>query len=697
MLLKRHLVHYFVYYLTIFDFTITSPLQWMAQKPRATTERPVGRILGSARKVYTMAWNDGLEGVHLEIARDLRTPVHVFAGPGTGKTFAMMRRIARILEDDGDPESILAVTFTRTATTDLREQIESLGVTVSRQVRASTVHALCFSVLAEESVFELTHRVPRPLLSHELRALVNDLAGDFGGKTRVTELLKAYEAAWARLQTDIPGGPANDIDAAFHASVLDWLNYHRSMLIGELVPLTLGFLRQNPAVQIVPSFEHVLVDEYQDLNRADQALVEELARGGSLIVVGDDSQSIYSFRHANPEGIRTFPDTHPNTVRYTIEDCRRCPPNIVAISNALIANDSFRAREVPLRAMEGRDNADIFLVQHPTLDDEVEACADYVQNYLNTHRTLPAGQMLVLSPRRLVGNRIRNALISRGLNSLSYFTEDPLQTRAAAEGFCLLTLLVNANDRAALRAWLGMSSSNGLTGGYSRLRAYAESHQSEPGLVLQQIADGDITVPYTNRLAERWTRLQQRLHQIGRLEGLELVRALWPPEEEDTNDIRIIAENLALDTPMPGDFLDELIREITQPHLPDSRSDIVRVMSLHKSKGLTAAVVLIPGCVSGALPYIDPKRPQAQQDSQRAEQRRLFYVAITRATDALVISSAARMPLADAMRSKVEVVRVHGRGEQAIAMTAPSPFLAELGPSAPPTLTTLQWRRAVGF
>lgn len=644
-----------------------------------------------------MPWDTGLKGIHLEIARDPRTPIHVFAGPGTGKTFAMVRRIARILEEHHESESILAVTFTRTAAADLKEQLESLGLNASTRIKASTLHALCFSILAEESVFEFTHRIPRPLLSHELNYLVFDLSNRFGGRTRVTGLLKAYEAAWARLQTDTPGGPSDDIDAAFHAAVLDWLIYHRSMLVGELVPLTLAFLYQNPAVQFLPSFEHVLVDEFQDLNKADQSLVEELSRNASLIVVGDDSQSIYSFRHANPEGIRTFPDTHPDTICYTIEKCRRCPENIVSISNTLIGNDSYRSRIVPLQAIEGLDNADIHLIQHNSLDDEVETSADFVEYYLNSHETLPAGQILILSPRRLVGNMIRDALINRGLNSLSYFTEDPLKPPAASEGFCLLSLLVNSNDRAALRAWLGMNSSNGLTGGYYRLRAFAETHHIEPSSVLEQIKGGRVTIPHTNRLIERWDKLQENLEQIRDLQGLELVRALWPIGEETTDDIRIIAENLAIDYPIPRTLHRELIREITQPHLPDSKSDIIRVMSLHKSKGLTAEMVIIPGCVSGALPYIDSRSSLAQQDLQRSEQRRLFYVAITRAKKVLVISSSTKIPLAHAMRSNVDVIRVEGRGERATAVTRPSPFIAELGSSAPQPITSRQWRDAIGF
>jgi len=608
----------------------------------------------------------------------------------------MIRRLARLLEQNVNPEGILAVTFTRTAARDLNEQIDSLCVELQVEIGASTLHSFCFSVLSRQSVFDLTHRHPRPLLSHERAALICDLAAAFGGRKSVKRLLGAYESAWARLQTDVPGGPTEHIDMAFHSAILDWLTYHRSILVGELVPLTLRFLQQNPAIQALPEFEHVLVDEYQDLNRADQALVDLLAENGSLIVIGDDSQSIYSFRHANPEGIRVFPDTHVNTIPYTIDECRRCPPNIVEMSNALISHDPFRAREIPLRPMAGRADADIYIVQHASLKEEISSCADFISDYLS-NSDLPPGQVLVLTPLRLIGNQIRDALIMLGLNSLSYFSEDPLQEDDPAKGFGLLTLLVDPEDRAALRTWLGMYSSNGLAGSYRRLRGYAQANQEDPACVLRNIAAGAITVPYTRPLVDRWNLLQARLNALDGLAGLELVRALWPTDVEAVDDIRLIAENISVDFPNPSELLDELRREITQPHLPDSQSDIVRVMSLHKSKGLTASVVVIAGCMFGALPYVDSALPPAEQDAQVSEQRRLLYVAITRATETLVISSAASMPLADALRSSVDVINVRGYGESAIAMTAASPFMADLGPSAPSAITTQRWREIAAF
>jgi DNA helicase II / ATP-dependent DNA helicase PcrA len=161
------------------------------------------------------------------------------------------------------------------------------------------------------------------------------------------------------------------VDQEFEAALLDWLRYHRSMLIGELVPLTLTFLRQNPALALLPQFEHVLVDEYQDLNRADQALVVETARHGAIAVIGDDNQSIYGlFRYANPEGIRTYPQEYPGTTSYVIEECRRCPPRAQPTGRAACHRKERRPNSLhhgqtsaPSKRYPGRHCAMIFLGQ----------------------------------------------------------------------------------------------------------------------------------------------------------------------------------------------------------------------------------------------------------------------------------------------------------------------------------------------
>jgi len=144
------------------------------------------------------------------------------------------------------------------------------------------------------------------------------------------------------------------------------------------------------------------------------------------------------------------------------------------------------------------------------------------------------------------------------------------------------------------------------------------------------------------------------------------------------------------------ELLEELRVLITQPEIPGSHGNSVRIMSLHKSKGLTARLVIIAGCVAGILPTIDFDLPLQEQDRQRQEQRRLFYVGITRSTETLVISSAASMRFSDAKQAGVSVVRRAGIGRN-VAILQASEFIAELGPDAPATTTSQQWRQLVHF
>ena len=122
-----------------------------------------------------MAWDTNLQGTHLNIAAYPNTPLRVIAGPGTGKTFALMRRITRLLEEGVSPNQILAVTFTRTAALDLVDKIASLGAPGAADVAAKTLHSLSFGLLNRTAVFQSLGRVARPLMDCERKTLVCDL------------------------------------------------------------------------------------------------------------------------------------------------------------------------------------------------------------------------------------------------------------------------------------------------------------------------------------------------------------------------------------------------------------------------------------------------------------------------------------------------------------------------------------------
>ena len=169
-------------------------------------------------------------------------------GPGTGKTYAMKRRVMRLLQEDATPHAILACTFTRTAARDIAREIAGLGVEGADKVWAGTLHGLSFSILSRQEVLEATGRVARPLTNTEERFLLQDLQAGFQGIKKAEKRLRAFEAAWARRQNEEPGWPHDPLDLEFQAALLDWLRFHGAMLIGELVPVTLPHLQNNRCV-----------------------------------------------------------------------------------------------------------------------------------------------------------------------------------------------------------------------------------------------------------------------------------------------------------------------------------------------------------------------------------------------------------------------------------------------------------------
>jgi DNA helicase-2/ATP-dependent DNA helicase PcrA len=291
-----------------------------------------------------MPWDQGLDpnSPGYRIASSQARFNRVVAGPGTGKSFALKRRVARLLEEGADPKRILPVTFTNVAAEDLQREMLQIEVPGCGNIRGSTLHSLCMRILSREGVLQAVGRKPRPLNKFEMEPLLYDLSTGFGDKRARNKRIRAYEAAWARLQHQMPGFARDANDAAFEAALVSWLTFHEGMLIGEIIPYVYRYLKDNPAAPERQLYDHVLVDEYQDLNKAEQGVVDLLCDGAHLCVVGDDDQSLYSFKFAHPAGIREFPFTHQITTDHEINECRRCPTRVVQMANSLIAHNRDR-------------------------------------------------------------------------------------------------------------------------------------------------------------------------------------------------------------------------------------------------------------------------------------------------------------------------------------------------------------------
>jgi len=635
-----------------------------------------------------MAWDSDLDprSPAYQIAADNARYIRVLAGPGTGKSFALKRRVARLLEGGIAPARILPVTFTKVAAEDLQRELINMNVPGCEQIRGSTLHSLGMRVLSLQNVLAVTGRVARPLNHFEMEPLLYDLPTSFGNKRERGKRIRAYEAAWARLQHEQPGFAQTPADAAFQRILVAWLRFHEGMLIGEIIPELYRYLRNNPAAPERSLYDHVLVDEYQDLNKAEQAVVDLLSTNAALCIVGDDDQSLYSFKHAHPEGIRTFPQTHPGCTDHALLDCYRCPTGVVAIANALIGHNVDR-EPLQLAPVSANGPGEMWIVQFPDVAREAHAIATFVNDQINKHGRHP-GEILVLAQRRTIGNPIHAALRTRGIPSKSYYQESELDSEVAQERLAIFKLFVNRTDRIALRWLLGMGSTDFRAKSYARLRTHCEQSGQSPWDALEALADNKIQISHSSHLLQRFQAIKNELNFLDEQTSVtDFVDRWLRTEFPGAGELRILVAGLMAAAEAPAELLSQIIEAVSQPEIPPDVTD-VRIMSLHKSKGLSSPIVVIAGCVDGLLPA-EPEQGTsiAARQAHLEEQRRLFYVGITRVKAApssnrpgsLLLTGSRTMTLADAMHSSIPPA---GRNYGVVSLHL-SRFIPELGPSAP--------------
>ena len=636
-----------------------------------------------------MSWDDGISGPHRDVAASEHPKIGFLAGPGTGKTsLGLMRRVLRLLESGTPGKRILLLSFTRVAAADLRDKVAALEGPGVEDVRATTLHGYCFGLLQRESVLLVTGRVPRVLLDHEVDLLLRDIGGDFGTIYDRRHRLEAFVAGWARGVEDYPGVANDTEDRQFEQAVMMWLREHKAMLIGEVVPLTYNFLKSNPVAEEMTAFDHVIVDEYQDLNVLEQSLLDLLAQHANLCVAGDDDQSIYSVRYANPSGILEFLD-RDDVEAHSILVCGRCPRPILSMANSLIAQAPGRNKQ-PLVTREDSIPGFAAIVQWPNIEAEVDGIVSAVASDVGSGQRDP-GELLVLTNWRKIGEQIRARLTEVGIPVRSFFTEEEVKSEFGRASLALLRLVVNDEDAPALRVLLGLGDNEGRTAAYQRLLTYCRQQSTTARAALERLRNGERLGISVQALVQGFSTATSRAAQLREMSVPDLVDALFPDGEEATADLRAIAVDHLGETPTAEELLRVVVEAITQDTVPQS-PDFVRVMSLHKSKGLTSRSVYVVGAVQGVLPTLVSDNV-GQRELAVREGRRLFYVAVTRASEELVISSSTTMDLADANARRVvyDRRRIRRSGNRYVVRTIACQYLQELGRSAPRPVAGAAW------
>lgn len=535
---------------------------------------------------------DGLDPEQRAVATALSGPVCVLAGAGTGKTRAITHRIAYgVRAGMLQPASVLAVTFTNRAAGEMRGRLRQLG---AGGVQARTFHSAALRQLQYfwpkavggevprllerkiQLVAEAAARCRIRLDRNELRDVTSEIEW-----AKVTQTVPAdYPAAVAKSLRDAPRDPA-EIGQIY--ALYEQLKRDRSVIdFEDVLLLTVGILqdRHDIADQIRRQYQHFVVDEYQDVSPLQQRLLELwLGDRDSLCVVGDASQTIYSFTGATPDHLLNFRTRHPQATVVKLVRDYRSTPQVVHLANGLLGQARGRAAEHRLELVSQRDpGPEPSYTEYGDEPAEAEGTARRIRDLIAAG--VPAGEIAVLFRVNAQSEVYEQALADAGV---------PYQLRGAERFF----------ERAEVREAGVALRGAARAGGNDALLDDAEDLPSQVRAVLS--TKGWTTEPPagSGAVRDRWESLAA------------LVR---------------LAEDFARVRPGAGlaDLVAELDERAAAQHAPTVQG--VTLASLHSAKGLEWDAVFLVGLTEGMMPIT-----YAKTDEQVEEERRLLYVGVTRA------------------------------------------------------------------
>jgi DNA helicase-2/ATP-dependent DNA helicase PcrA len=259
---------------------------------------------------------------------------------------------------------------------------------------------------------------------------------------------------------------------------------------------------------------------------------------------------------------------------------------------------------------------------------EATAVADKIKSLIQS-AVMPA-EIIVLAQRGTLAKPIFDRLRADNVPVKSYYAESALDSIDAQERFAFLKLYLNKEDRVALRWLLGRGHSSWHASAYARIQEYVKEHGGSPWTVLEQLASRQIRIRHTGTLVARFREIASQLASLAEQDGLDAFIEAWLPDDPHTQLLAETVSKCSGDLETVPELYDALYLAITQPEIPLEVAE-VRVMSLHKSKGLSSPYVFIVGCVEGLIPSrADQNATIAERLAKLQEDRRLLYVGITR-------------------------------------------------------------------
>ena len=594
-------------------------------------------------------------------------PLLILAGAGSGKTRVITMRAAYLLERGTSPSSVLAVTFTNKAAREMKERVLAMRKGGGGGPFVSTFHSLCLRILRRE-IEHLGYRNDFSIYdTSEQLSLLRNILSDIRFYDKSFRIEAVLERLSRRKNDFSPPAtlPLSGEDKLSEVTESVYPKYHEALKtlnaldFDDLLLLALKLFREHPAVleKYRDRFRYVMVDEYQDTNRVQYEFIKLLAgERKNLCVVGDDDQSIYGWRGADIGNMLDFSGDFPGTAIIKLEQNYRSSGHILQAANSVISNNSRRMEKTLWNAGKAGPKVHIFKADEG--EEEAQWVAERI-SMIRVERDLSYEDFAVIYRANLFSKPFEEALRRLRIpysvvGGTSYFEHREIKDLAA-----YLKIIANPGDDLSLLRAANVPRRGLGTAAIARLsefakeksialaRAFASAGQvggleeraaraavSLGGLIdhyrsafREKKGMGDAfrslteEIHYREFIRESYKTPEAAMRKIGNIEGF--IESLCRYESEDaTPSLHGFLETLALS---------DLLRE-----KEEKAGGGVTLISFHSAKGLEFPVVFIVGVEEDILPH----KKSAAEDGSVEEERRLFYVGITRAMRALYITYA---------------------------------------------------------
>ena len=633
---------------------------------------------------------EGLNEPQREAVTHGEGPLLILAGAGSGKTRVLTHRIAYLIyTDQAQAGEILAITFTNKAAKEMRERVERLLGRGTRGMWLMTFHAACARILRAEADrlgYTRQFTIYDQADSRRLTKRSADAVGVDSKRYTPASILNQISAAKNRLcdagsYRQTAASPYEEMIADVYDIYERDLHRMNAMDFDDLLFRTVNLLElfEDVLERYTSTFRHVLVDEYQDTNHAQYRMLQLLVGGGrppsgtepqrgdrptyagpvghrNLAVVGDDAQSIYSFRQADIRNILDFQEDFPDARVVKLEQNYRSTETILQAANAVIANNRGGiAKRLWSDLGQGEQ------IQLRPLDDE-HAEARYVVGEIE--RLVDEGasrsEIAVLYRTNAMSRVIEDTLVRREIAYQVIGGTKFYERAEIKDAISYLQLLANPFDVVSFtrvanspRRGIGQTSLARVTSFAASTEASvwdaAASPEEVPGLgaaaikALRRFMDtmGELREMAATPGMAVGELIEAVLSQSGYVEALEAERTIEAQGRiENLEQLVEVGREFDVAAPEGEGTLDVFLQEVSLVADADTRSDeegLVTLMTLHNAKGLEYPTIFIAGCEEGVFPH-----SRAIDEGSLEEERRLFYVGITRAMRQLYLTYARR-------------------------------------------------------